>query len=89
MAHQLVHLFERTFIQQQIDALARQQLPLLMLPLDARFSAARIGIGVTAANFSESIDGHCFRIQRENSEFGIQNSEEGTRRSAATIILDF
>ena len=50
MPHQLVHLFEGAFVEQQIDALARRELALLMLPLHALFAAARFGIGVTAAH---------------------------------------
>ena len=43
MAHQLVHLFEGTFIEEQFDALARRQLALFMLPLHALFPATRFG----------------------------------------------
>ena len=58
MANQLVHLFEGAFIEQQVDPLARQKLALLMLPLDARLAAARVGIGVAAADFGKSVGGH-------------------------------
>jgi hypothetical protein len=58
MADQLVHLFERAFVQQQVDALARRQLAFLMLPLLALLAAAGFGIGVAAAHFHHSVRGH-------------------------------
>ena len=48
MPDQLVHLLERAFVEQQIDALARGKLAFLVLPRHALFAAARLGIGVTA-----------------------------------------
>jgi hypothetical protein len=43
MRHELVHLFERAGIEEQVDALARGQLPRGVLPLDPRVAAASLG----------------------------------------------
>ena len=55
---QLVQLFERAFIQQQIDPLASRQLAFLMLPLHALLAAAQISIGVPAAHFGPRVERH-------------------------------
>ena len=58
VADQLVHLLERAFVEQQVDALARRELAFFVLPLHALLAAARFGIGVAAAHFGESVRGH-------------------------------
>ena len=57
VAHQLVHFLESSFVEQQVDALARGQLAFGVLPGAALFASAGFGDGVAAAQFSESI-GH-------------------------------
>ena len=57
MADQLVHLFERAFVEQQIDALARRQLAFRVLPLHPLLAAARFGIGMTAPDLCQSVRG--------------------------------
>ena len=55
MPHQLVHLLEGAFIEQQIDALPRRKLAFLVLPRAAFLAASRLGRGVAAAQFLQSV----------------------------------
>ena len=54
-ADQLIHLFERAFVQQQFDAFARGKLAFRVLPLAPFRAAAFFGGGVTAAQFFQTI----------------------------------
>ena len=54
MGHELVELFERSGIEQQVDALARRQLACLVLALEAIFSAAELS---QTLQFSEPLGG--------------------------------
>ena len=58
MTNQLVHLFERAFVEQQIDTLARRELAFLVLPLHAPRTAAGFGIGAATAHLRETINTH-------------------------------
>ncbi len=58
MLDQLVHLLERAFVEQQIDAFARRQLALLMLPPHALFTAARLGISMASAHLCQPVCRH-------------------------------
>ena len=55
MSHQLVHLFERTFVEQQIDALAGGEFPLFMLPFAPLFSTAGLCRGMAPPDFLKSV----------------------------------
>jgi len=52
MAHQLVHLFERAFVEQQVDAFARGKFPFLMLARAAFFASTGLGRGMRRRNSS-------------------------------------
>ena len=52
---QLVEFFEGIFVEQQLDALARGELSVLVLPLLARFAAALLGHGMAAPQFVEPV----------------------------------
>ena len=53
--HQLVHLFEGAFVQQQVDALPRRELALLMLFGPAFLAAPSFSRGVAAAQLLHSV----------------------------------
>ncbi len=55
MRHQLVELFERAFVEQQFDALARGELAFLVLAGAAFRSAALLGGVAAPAEFCEAI----------------------------------
>ena len=53
MRDQLVGLFEGAFVEQELDALARRHLALLVLALAALFAAAGFGERVAALQFGQ------------------------------------
>ena len=55
MANKLVELFERAFVEQQVDAFARAELALLVLAFAALCSAALFGFGVELAQLLDAV----------------------------------
>ncbi len=55
VAHQLVGFLESSFIEQEIDALARGELAFLVLPRAALLAASSLGAQVAAAEFFHPI----------------------------------
>jgi hypothetical protein len=53
--HQLVHFFEGAFVEQQVDALARRKLALLVLALGALLTTACFSVCVAAAHFRKPV----------------------------------